>query len=127
MNNIINNFLLAADKFLPEMHLRQPRFTYSACGPLTKNVERIKKFKETGDSRYIYQNELDRACFQHDMAYGDFEDLNRRTAADKVLPDKAFILLKIQNMMVINVNLLQWSKIFLIKKLLVVVLKMRIF
>ena len=127
MNNIINNFLLAADKFLPEMHLRQPRFTYSACGPLTKNVERIKKFKETGDSRCIYQNELDRACFQHDMAYGDFEDLNRRTAADKVLPDKAFILLKIQNMMVINVNLLQWSKIFLIKKLLVVVLKMRIF
>ena len=95
MNNIINNFLLAADKFMPEMHLRQPRFTYSACGPLTKNEERIKKFKKTGDSRYIYQNELDRACFQHDMAYGDFEGLNRRTAADKVLPDKAFILLKI--------------------------------
>ena len=127
MNNIINNFLLAADKFMPEMHLRQPRFTYSACGPLTKNEERIKKFKKTGDSRYIYQNELDRACFQHDMAYGDFEGLNRRTAADKVLPDKAFILLKIQNMMVINVNLFQWSKIFLIKKLLVVVLKIRIF
>ena len=94
MNNIINNFLLAADKFMPEMHLRQPRFTYSACGPLTKNEERIKKFKETGDSRYIYQNELDRACFQHDMAYEDFKDLNRRTAADKVLCDKAFNIAK---------------------------------
>ena len=72
------------------MHLRQPAFTYSACGLLTKNKERIKKIKETGDSRYIYQNELDKVCFQHDMAYGDFKELNRRTTADKVLPDKAF-------------------------------------
>ena len=58
------------------MNLRQPRFTYSACGLFTKNKEQIKKFKETGDSRYIYQNELGKACFQHDMAYGDFKDLN---------------------------------------------------
>ena len=62
------------DKFLPEMHLRQPRFAYSACGPFKKNEERIQK-KQTGDSRYIYKNELDKACFQHDMAYGDFKDL----------------------------------------------------
>ena len=61
---------------MPEMNLRQPRFRYSACGLFTKNKEQIKKFKETGDSRYIYQNELDKACFQHDMAYGDFKDLN---------------------------------------------------
>ena len=54
---------------MSEMHLRQPRFTYNACGPFTKNKERIGKFKETGDSRYIYKNELDKACFQHDMAY----------------------------------------------------------
>ena len=60
-----NSFLLAGNAFMPEMYLRQPRFTYSACGPFTKNRERIKKFKETGDSRYIYQNELDKACFQH--------------------------------------------------------------
>ena len=53
------------------MHLKQPEFTYSVCGLFTKNKERIKKFKETGDSRYIYQNELDRACFEHDMVSGD--------------------------------------------------------
>ena len=75
---------------MPEMHLRQPGFIYRACGPFTKNKERIRKFKETGDTSYIYKNELDKACFQHDMAYGDFKDLAKRTAADKVLRDKAF-------------------------------------
>ena len=59
-----------------------------------KNKERIEKFKETGDLRYIYQNELDKACFQHDMAYEDFKDLTRRTAADKVLRDKVFNIAK---------------------------------
>ena len=72
------------------MHLRQPAFTYSACGPFTKNKERIQKFKETGDTSYIYKKELDKACFQHDMAYGGFKDLAKRTAADKVLRNKAF-------------------------------------
>ena len=67
MNEIVNKFLLAGDKFMPEMHLKQPGFTYSACGPFTKNKERIKKFKETGDATYIYKNELDKVCFQHDM------------------------------------------------------------
>ena len=90
MNDIINKFLLAGEKFMSEMHLRQPGFTYSACGPFTKNKERIKKFKQTGDSRYIYKNELHKACFQHDMAYGDFKDLTKRTVVDKVLRDKAF-------------------------------------
>ena len=75
-----------------EIGLKQPEFTYSACGPFTKNKERIKKFKGTGDSRYIYQ--IDKACFQHDMDYGDFKDLNRRTAADKVLRDKGFDISK---------------------------------
>ena len=75
---------------MPEMHLRQPRFTYSACGPFTKNKERIQKFKEKGDTDYIYKIELDKACFRHDMAYGDFKDLAKRTAADKVLRDKVF-------------------------------------
>ena len=77
-----------------EMHLRQPQFTYRACGPFTKSKERIQKFKETGDSRYIYRNELDKACFQRDMAYGDFKDLAKRAAADKVLRDKAFNIAK---------------------------------
>ena len=90
MNRIVNKVLLAGDKFMPEMHLRQSRFTYSACGPFTKNKERIKKFKETGDSRFIYQEELDKVCFQHDMIYRDFKDLPGRTTADKVLRDKAF-------------------------------------
>ena len=64
MNEIVNKFLLAGDKFMPEMRLRQPGFTYSACGPFTKNKERIQKFKETGDSQYIYQNKLDKSRFQ---------------------------------------------------------------
>ena len=89
MNDIINKFLLAGDKFMPEMHLRQPQFTYCACEPFTKNKERIQKFEETGDSRYIYKNKLDKAYFQHDMACGDFKDLAKITAADKVLRDKA--------------------------------------
>ena len=71
MNNIINKFLLAGDKFMPEMHLRQPRFVYSACGPFTRHKERIKEFKRTRDTRYIYRNELDKACFQHDSQYKD--------------------------------------------------------
>ena len=90
MNEIVNKFLLAGDKFVPEIHLRQPQFLYSACGPFTKNKERIQKFKETGDTSYIYKNELDKACFQHDMAYGEFKDLPKRTEADKLLRDKAF-------------------------------------
>ena len=94
MNEIVNKILLVGDKFMPEMHLRQPGFTCSACGTFTKNKERIKKFKETGDSRYIFQNELDKACFQHGMAYGGFKDLNRKTFAEKVLRDKAFNIAK---------------------------------
>ena len=94
MNDIINNFLLAGDKFMPEMDLRQPGFTYSACGPFTKKKERIQKSKQTGDSRYIYKKELDKACFHHGMTYGDFKDSKKRTVADKVLRDKAFNIAK---------------------------------
>ena len=90
MNEIVNMFLLAGDKLVPEMHLKQSEFTYSACGPFTETKERILKFKETGDRNYIYKNEFDKACFQHNMAYGDLKDLARRTTSDKVLKDKAF-------------------------------------
>ena len=79
---------------MPEMFLKQPRFTYSACELFTKNKEKIKKFKETGDTNYTYKNELEKACFQHDMAYGDFKDLARKTASDKVLRDKTFNIAK---------------------------------
>ena len=84
MNEIVNKFLFAGDKFMPEMHLRQPGFTYSACGPFIKTNERVQEFKVTGDSRCIYQNKLDKFCFPHDMAYRDFKDLSRRTASDKI-------------------------------------------
>ena len=90
MNNVINKFLLAGDKFVPEMYLRQPQFVYSACGPFTRHKEIIKEFKSTGDTRYIYRNELDKACFQHDSAYADHKDLINRTEADKILRDKAY-------------------------------------
>ena len=122
MNEVVNKFLLAGDKFMPEMHLKQPGFTYSDCGPFTKNKERIQKFKETGDTSYIYKNELDKACFQHDMAYGNFKDLKRRTFFDKVLRDKAFNIAKILNMMDIKEGLLLCFINFLIKSRKVVVL-----
>ena len=76
------------------MHLKQVGFTYSACGPFTENKERIQKFKETGDTNCIYKNELDKPCFQHDMAYLDFKDLARRTASDKFLRNKALNIAK---------------------------------
>ena len=90
MNESVNKFLLAGDKFMPEMHLKQPSFTYSADGPFTRNKERIEKFMQTGNTDFIYRNELDKACFQHDMAYGKSKDLVKRTQSDKVLRDKAF-------------------------------------
>ena len=73
---------------------KKPGFTYSACGPFTKNKERVQKFKETRGRSYIYKIELDKACFQHDTVYGDFKDLARRTTSDKVLKDKAFNIAK---------------------------------
>ena len=76
------------------MPLKQPGLTYSASGPFTKNKEKIEKFKETGDASYIFKNELDKACLQYDMAYGDFKDLMKRTASDKVLRDNAFNVAK---------------------------------
>ena len=81
--------------------LKQPRFTYSVCGPFTKYKERIQKFKETEDTNYIYRNELDKACFQHDMDYGDFKDLARRTASDKVLRFINFVIKHLQAVVVI--------------------------
>ena len=77
MNQIINKFLLAGDKFMPKMHVRQPGFTYSACGPFTKNKQKIQKFIQTGDTNYIHKNELDKACFQHHMVYAKYKDLEK--------------------------------------------------
>ena len=104
MNEIVNKFLLAGDKFMPEKYLKQSGFTYSACGPFTRNKERIENFMQTGNTDFIYRNELDKACFRHDMAYGKSKDLSKRTQSDKVLRDKAFKLASDPNMMVIKGN-----------------------
>ena len=82
MNKIVNKFLLAGDKVISEMHLKQPGFTYSGCGPFTKNKEKIEQFMQSGNTNFIYRNELDKACLQHDMAYGKSSDLTKRTKSD---------------------------------------------
>ena len=123
MNEIVNTFLLAGDKFMPEIHLRQPGFTYGfACGSFTKNKERIEKFKGTEETSYIYKNKLDKACFQHDMGYGDFKDLKRRTFSDKFLRDKAFNIAKNPKYDGYQRGLASMFIIFLIKSPQVVVL-----
>ena len=94
MNITINKLLLAGGKCMPEIHLRQPQFTYSACGPFTKHEQRIQKFKEAGDTNYIYKNELDKVCFVHDAAYSNAKDLTKRTITDKILKHKAFDVAK---------------------------------
>ena len=92
MNQLVNKFLLARDKFMPEMHLREPGFTYSICGPFNRNKQRIQKFMLTENTNCIYRNELDKAYFQHDMAYGKYKNLEKTTQSDKVLKDKAFAI-----------------------------------
>ena len=127
MNEIVNNFLLTGDTFMLEMHLRQPGFTYYGSGPFTKNKERIQKFKKTGDSRYAYQNKLVKACFQHHMACGGFKDLTRKTASDKILRDKTFSIAKNPKYNGCQRGLASMVYNILIKKLLVELLKIRIF
>ena len=90
MNNIINKFLLVGDKFMPEMHLRQPKFVCSACGPFNRHKERIKEFKRTGDTRLLYRNELDKACFKHDAAYAKYRDVENRLISDQKLRNSAY-------------------------------------
>ena len=90
MNNVINKFLLAGDKFMPEMHLIQPQFVYSACGPFTRHKERIKEFKRIGDTRLLYRNELDKACFKHNAAYAKYKDVENRLISDQKLRDSAY-------------------------------------
>ena len=90
MNETVKKFLLAGDKFMPEMYLKYPGFNCIACSPFTKTKERIEKFMQTGNTDFIYKNELDEACFQHDMAYGKSKDLAKRTQSHKVLGGNAF-------------------------------------
>ena len=94
MNKIINKFLLTGDKFMSELHLKQPELTYSACGRFTKHCEQIQKFRETGHLKHLYKNELDKACFAHDAAYCDSNYLAKRTLSDKILKDRAYEIAK---------------------------------
>ena len=94
MNEIVNNFLLIRYTLclcdMPKMHLKQLGFTYGACCPYTENKEKNQKFMEIGNTNNIYKNNLDKACFHNDMAYGKYKNLSKRTQSDKVLKDKAF-------------------------------------
>ena len=90
MNKKVNEFSLKGDRFIRELHLKQPQFTYSACGPFTKHKQRVEKFMQKGDLRNIYRNELDKACFQHDAGYSKYKDLTKRKQSDKFLKQKAF-------------------------------------
>ena len=90
INEIVTKSLLVENKFMREMHLKQSGFTYNACGPFTKIEERIQKFLRLENIENIYKNDLDKAYFQHDMAYRKYKDLNKRTQSDKVLRDKTF-------------------------------------
>ena len=94
MNEIVHRFLFAGEKFMSEMYLRQPRFTYSACGQFIQNKELIQKFKETEHSRHIYWNKLGKSYFQYDMAHKDFKDLPWRSVSVKILCDKTFDIAK---------------------------------
>ena len=90
MNEIENKFLLVGIKFIPGMHLKEPGFAYNACGPFTKNKERIEKFMQTGNTDFTYRNELGKVCSQHDIAYDKSKVLTKRTQSEKVLGDKTF-------------------------------------
>ena len=90
MNKIVNKFLLAGDKFIQDLHLKQPSFTYSACYPFTRIKERVEKFMQSGNTDFIYRNEFDKACFQHDMAYSKSKYLTKRIQLDKFLREKTF-------------------------------------
>ena len=123
MKEIVNKFFWAGCKFMHIMHLRSPRFTYASCGPFTQNKERIQKFEETGNSRYIYKNELDKDCFQHDMTYGDFKYLARKAVSDKIFCNKTFNIAKNPKYVECQSGLASMAYNFFDKELLVGVLK----
>ena len=91
MNKIINKFFLTRDKFMLELYLKQPRFTYNACGPFTKQGERIQEFRKTDNLKHLYRNELDKASFAHDG------NLAKRTISDKILKDRAYEVARNRN------------------------------
>ena len=99
-----------------ELHLKQPGFTYSACGPFTKHRERIQKFREIGNLKHLYINRLDKACFVHDVAYSDSKDLAKRAISEKILKDRSFKIARNYQYMDIKEHWQVWSISSLIRK-----------
>ena len=85
---------MTGDKFMSELHLKQPGFIYSACGSFTKHHGRIQKFREADNLKHLYRNELDEACFAHDAACSDRKDLAKRTISDKILKNKTYEIVR---------------------------------
>ena len=85
---------MTGDKFIPELHLKQPGFTYSVCGPFAENVERIQKFWQAGNLKHLYRSELDEACLAHDAIYSDSDDLAKTAISEKILKDRAYEIAK---------------------------------
>ena len=90
MNKIINKLLLTGEKFIPELHLKQQEFTSSACGLFIKHRQRIQNFRETGNLKHLYRNELEKTCFGQDPAYSNNKDFVKRTISEKILKDRAY-------------------------------------
>ena len=116
MNKTNNKLLLTADNFMPELHLKQPEFTCSACGPLTKHRERIQKFRGTGNVKHLYRNKLDKACFAHDEAYSDSKGLAKKTISDKILKNRAYAIARNHGYDEYQRALPTWFISFLIRK-----------
>ena len=90
MNEIMNKSFLTEDKFMRNMHLKQPEFSYCACDSFTKHRDKNQAFKEACNLDYIYKNELDKSSSVHDAAYAKSKDLAKRTVSDHVLKSKAY-------------------------------------
>ena len=81
---------MTGEKFMSDLHLKQWGFNYSACGPFTKHCGRIQEYKQKGNLKHLYKNELVKACFVHDAEYSDSKDLTKRTISDNILKDRAY-------------------------------------
>ena len=97
MNKTINRFLWTGDRFMAKLHLKQPEFTYSACGPFTKQCKRTRKLRESGKLKHLYRNNFDKGCFAHDPAHSDGKDLAKRTVSDNIMKDRAFEIARNHN------------------------------
>ena len=109
--------MLTGNKLVPQLHLKQPGFIYSAYEPFTKHCERIQKFREASNLKHLYKNKLDKTCFASDAAYSDSKYLAKRTISDKILKDIAYEIARNCKYDGYQRALARWSISFLIRKL----------